>query len=163
ALIASIEKSLKKAEENGDEPDLKEAINKLILRDLLEQQEEEEVSNRVQLMTLHAAKGLEFPHVFIMGMEEELLPHRNSIETGDIEEERRLAYVGLTRAQRTLSFTMAAKRKQYGDMSSTTPSRFLEELPKELLEWEGRKEDHNPERAKERGQSALAGLKGLFG
>lgn len=161
-LITSIATSIKKAEENEEEGDLETAINKLILRDLLEQHEEEEEQNKVQLMTLHAAKGLEFPHVFIMGMEEELLPHRNSIETGDIEEERRLAYVGITRAKRTLTFTLAARRKQYGDISETTPSRFLDELPKESLEWEGRAGDRNPEKEKEKAHEALAGLKGLF-
>lgn len=161
-LITSIATSIKKAEENNEEGDLETAINKLILRDLLEQHEEDEENNKVQLMTLHAAKGLEFPHVFIMGMEEELLPHRNSIETGDIEEERRLAYVGITRAQRTLTFTLAARRKQYGEVCETTPSRFLNELPEENLEWEGRPGDHDPEKEKVRAHEALAGLKGLF-
>src|SRR5690606_30021359 len=122
-----------------------------------------EETNRVQLMTLHAAKGLEFPYVYIMGMEEELLPHRNSIESGDISEERRLAYVGITRAKRQLSFTLAAKRKQYGEMSKTTPSRFLDELPPDLLEWEGRQQDYSPEKEQAKGASALAGLKEMFG
>ena len=162
-LMTSLDSSMQRAREEGDDGDLESAINKLILRDLLEQQEEEEASNRVQLMTLHAAKGLEFPHVYIMGMEEELLPHRNSIENDDIEEERRLAYVGITRAKRQLTFTLAARRKQYGEMSETRPSRFLEELPEALLEWEGREQDQNPEKALARGQNALAGLKDLFG
>lgn len=161
-LISSIATSIQKAEENDEDGDLETAINKLILRDLLEQQEEEEETNRVQLMTLHAAKGLEFPHVFIMGMEEELLPHRNSIESDDIEEERRLTYVGITRAQRTLYFTLAARRKQYGDVCETTPSRFLKELPEEHLEWEGRAGDHDPEKEVARAHEALAGLKGMF-
>jgi len=161
-LIASIEKSLLKAREEGDDEDLEAAINKLILRDLLERQEEEEESNRVQLMTLHAAKGLEFPCVFVMGMEEELLPHRNSIESGDIEEERRLAYVGITRAQRLLTFTLAKQRKQYGEVLQTTPSRFLDELPAELLEWDGRPSDMTPEKSEARGKETLSRLKSLF-
>ncbi len=161
-LLASLENSMQKAQEQGDEADLESAINKLILRDMLEQQEEQEEGNRVQLMTLHAAKGLEFPFVFIMGMEEELLPHRNSIESGDIEEERRLAYVGITRAQRTLVFTLAAQRKQYGEMMKPTPSRFLDELPQELLEWEGRVGDSTPEKAEATARSALAGLRNLL-
>ncbi|HEY0962928.1 MAG TPA: DNA helicase Rep [Pseudomonadales bacterium] len=161
-LTSSIEKSIAKAKENGDDEGLEAAINKLILRDMLEQQEQEEETNRVQLMTLHAAKGLEFPFVFVMGMEEELLPHRNSIETGDIEEERRLAYVGITRAQRQLTFTLARQRKQYGEMLETTPSRFLDELPPDLLEWEGRPSDMTPEKAEVKGKEALARLKSLF-
>ena len=128
----------------------------------LEQQEQEEESNRVQLMTLHAAKGLEFPVVFIMGMEEELLPHRNSIEGGNIEEERRLAYVGITRARHLLTFTMARQRKQYGDISETSPSRFLEELPQDLLQWDGRVSDQTPEKAEARGKDALARMKSLL-
>ena len=96
--------------------ELEEAISRLILRDLLEQQEEEDASlDNVQMMTMHASKGLEFPHVFIIGMEENLLPHRASVEDGNIEEERRLAYVGITRAQQTLAMTMAAKRRQFGE------------------------------------------------
>ncbi|MDP1931729.1 MAG: DNA helicase Rep [Gammaproteobacteria bacterium] len=161
-LIESLQKSLAKSEEDDGDSDIESAINKLILRDLLERQEEEDINNQVQLMTLHAAKGLEFPYVFIMGMEEELLPHRNSIESNDIDEERRLAYVGITRAQKGLTFTLARKRKQYGETVSTTPSRFLDELPQDLLDWEGRG-DSTPEQKQEKAAAAIAGLKDLFG
>jgi ATP-dependent DNA helicase Rep len=112
-------------------------------------------------MTLHADNGLEFPWVFIMGMEEELLPHRNSIESGDIEEERRLAYVGITRARRGLVFTLTKKRKQFGEIIPSTPSRFLDEIPQEYLEWEGRG-DSTPEQKKQKGLDALAGLRALL-
>ena len=84
-------------------------------------------------MTLHASKGLEFPFVFMMGLEEELLPHRNSIDEGNIEEERRLMYVGITRAQVGLYLTLAAIRSQYGEKVEITPSRFLDELPRGLI------------------------------
>jgi len=167
-LVESLAKSLRKAAEDAGNDELSEAdnieaaINKLILRDLLERQEDDAVENQVQLMTLHAAKGLEFPWVFIMGMEEELLPHRNSIENDDIEEERRLAYVGITRAQRGLVFTLTKKRKQFGEVISCTPSRFLEELPQDNLQWEGRG-DSTPEQKKQKGLDALAGLRELLG
>ncbi|MEY3666966.1 MAG: hypothetical protein RL572_506, partial [Pseudomonadota bacterium] len=162
-LLEQLQKSLNKAGEDDDEAeeDIEAAINKLILRDLLERQEEEDINNQVQLMTLHAAKGLEFPYVYIMGMEEDLLPHRTSVENDDIEEERRLAYVGITRAQKGLAFTLARKRKQFGEVITTTPSRFLDELPQDLLDWEGRSES-TPEQKKEKGSAALASLMGMF-
>ena len=164
-LIESLAKSMNNAEADptkDEEANIEAAINKLILRDLLERQEEEGVDNQVQLMTLHAAKGLEFPWVFIMGMEEELLPHRNSIENDDIEEERRLAYVGVTRAQRGLIFTLTKKRKQFGEVIPSTPSRFLDELPQDNLQWEGRG-DSTPEQKRQRGEDTLAGLRELLG
>ena len=135
--------SLKSMLERGDDDEesdlqIQDAIGKLVLRDILDRQEQEDETDAVQLMTLHASKGLEFPHVFIMGLEEELLPHRNSIENGDIEEERRLMYVGITRAQRTLALTFAARRKQFGEIIDCTPSRFLDELPADDVSWEGR-------------------------
>lgn len=141
---------------------LQDAISKLILRDLLERQEEAEDSDRVQLLTLHAAKGLEFPHVFIMGWEEELLPHRNSIESNQIEEERRLAYVGITRAQRTLTLTLANKRKQYGQVNECTPSRFIEELPAEDLQREGGGHELSPEKQQQKVSDTLRSLQSLF-
>jgi ATP-dependent DNA helicase Rep len=141
---------------------LEEAISRLILRDLLEQQDEEEKGpDSVQLMTLHAAKGLEFPHVYIIGMEENLLPHRVSVEEDNIEEERRLAYVGITRARETLSMTMASKRRQFGETLNCEPSRFIAELPQDDLVWQGGGED-SEEANEERAQETLAGLKGLF-
>jgi DNA helicase-2/ATP-dependent DNA helicase PcrA len=89
---------------------------------------------RVALMTLHAAKGLEFSYVFIVGMEENLLPHSRSIREGTVEEERRLCYVGLTRAKERLYLTFTAQRSLYGSLLFNSPSRFVWELPREELE-----------------------------
>jgi ATP-dependent DNA helicase Rep len=145
-----------------DQVPLDEAISRLVLRDLMEQQEEEDASDdSVQLMTLHASKGLEFPHVFIIGMEEKLLPHRVSVEEGNVDEERRLAYVGITRARQTLCMTLAKKRRQFGDTIKCEPSRFLEELPASDLQWQGGEEE-DQEANEERGMETLASLKSLF-
>jgi len=122
-LISSLQSSLEKAVAKNDNADMGDAVARLVLMDLLERQEEEDETDRVQMMTLHSAKGLEFPHVFLMGMEEELLPHRNAVDEGNVEEERRLAYVGITRAKRTLAITLARKRKQYGELVECSPSR----------------------------------------
>ena len=160
-LVDSISKMMEKAEEEGDELTIEDAVGKLVLRDMLEQRSEEEELDQVQLMTLHASKGLEFPHVYIMGMEEELMPHRNSIEADTIEEERRLMYVGITRAKRTLTLTYAGKRRQYGETSNTTHSRFLDELPTDDIIWEGRTEV-SAEQQKQRGQETLNSLKNML-
>jgi DNA helicase II / ATP-dependent DNA helicase PcrA len=88
----------------------------------------------VTLMTLHNAKGLEFPIVFIIGMEEGIFPHSRTIEEGNVEEERRLCYVGLTRAMRDLTLTMARRRNSFGAQSYGVRSRFLDEIPRELTD-----------------------------
>jgi ATP-dependent DNA helicase Rep len=120
-----------------EEPMLLPAIvTRLTLRDMMERGEDEDDADQVQLMTLHASKGLEFPYVFLIGMEEGLLPHQTSMDEGNVEEERRLAYVGITRAQRELIFTYAKERRQYGEVSRTEASRFLHELPQDDLSWE---------------------------
>ncbi|MCJ0974727.1 DNA helicase Rep [Pseudomonas sp. PS1] len=159
-LIDALKNTLEK-DEDGDMT-IEEAIAKLVLRDMLErQQEEEEGAEGVQMMTLHASKGLEFPYVFIMGVEEEILPHRSSIEADTIEEERRLAYVGITRARQNLAMTFAAKRKQYGEIIECMPSRFLDELPQEDLQWEGQ-EDAPAEVKTARGNDALAAMRAML-
>lgn len=137
-LYTSIQSLINRAED-VDERNIESVIRKLVLLDLLEQQQEEEDIDKVNLMTLHAAKGLEFPYVYIMGLEEELLPHRNSIAADTIEEERRLMYVGITRAKQGLTLMLAEQRRAGGQMRQTTPSRFLDELPEEELEWSGKK------------------------
>ncbi|MET0010303.1 MAG: DNA helicase Rep [Candidatus Thiodiazotropha sp. 6PLUC4] len=153
-----------KALQNGElqEKSLSEMVNHLTLMDMLERQDDEEQKDQVHLMTLHAAKGLEFPHVFLVGMEEELLPHRSSIEENNIEEERRLAYVGITRAQRTLTMTYASKRKRFGEMIASEPSRFLQELPEDDLLWEGRGSKLSKEEKQARGSAHLANLKSML-
>jgi len=104
---------------------------------LLSEADEAQGSNdaRVWMMTMHAAKGLEFPLVVIAGLEEGLFPHsRSSEDEEEIEEERRLCYVGMTRAQSQLVLTSAARRRVFGEYQSTEPSRFLDEIPTELVE-----------------------------
>ncbi len=168
-LIDQLEKSLNRDPEDADDSTATEtdgveaAISRLVLRDILEQQAEEDDSDRVQLLTMHASKGLEFPHVYLMGLEEDLLPHRNAIEMGTVEEERRLAYVGITRARRTLTLTLARQRKAYGELMDCQPSRFLDELPADDLEWEGRADKEDPEKKQARGKDAIAGLRSLLG
>lgn len=163
-LVESLQKTLAKKSDDDEEEDarIEDAIAKLVLRDLLERQEEEDLGDQVQLMTLHASKGLEFPHVYMVGMEEDLLPHRNSIEDNNIEEERRLTYVGITRAQKTLTLTLAGKRKQFGEVSDTTPSRFLDELPKEDIEQEGFGEQHSPEKNLAKAEETITSLLNMF-
>lgn len=140
---------------------LADIVNKLILIDILEQNDENSDAN-LQLMTLHASKGLEFPFIYLVGMEEELLPHRECLNDELIEEERRLAYVGITRAQKTLTLTYARQRRRQGELKDCTPSRFLDELPEEHLEWFGKKGEGNEERSKMIASSHLEGLKHLL-
>ncbi len=90
-------------------------------------------TDRVQLMTFHSAKGLEFPACFLIALEDRILPHERSVGTAGIEEERRLLYVGLTRARKYLTLSMSRTRMQMGTIQNTTPSRFLLEIPKTLL------------------------------
>ncbi len=142
--------------------DLTAMVAKMSLMDILERQNEEEDGDHVRMMTLHASKGLEFPHVFLAGMEEELLPHRVSIEEDNIEEERRLAYVGITRAQRTLTMTLASRRRRAGELVRCEPSRFLAELPEDDLAWEGKGIELPEEERQQRGRAHLANLKGLL-
>ncbi|HAT1793928.1 TPA: UvrD-helicase domain-containing protein [Legionella pneumophila] len=143
------------------EQSLMDVVNKLILIDILEQSDESS-SDVVQLMTLHASKGLEFPFVYLVGMEEELLPHRVSIDDDQIEEERRLAYVGITRAQKGLCFTLAKQRRRAGELQDCVPSRFLDELPQESLEWFGKGGERCEEQSKKLAKSHLEGLKNLL-
>ena len=148
-------------EESGEGKSLADVVARIMLLDILDRQEEENSGDRVSLMTLHAAKGLEFPYVYLVGMEENLLPHQTSIAENAIEEERRLAYVGITRAQRQLTLSYCTHRKKYGEMTDCKPSRFLDELPLEDLEWN----DRNPateEVKHERGMATLAHLKNLL-
>jgi superfamily I DNA/RNA helicase len=93
-------------------------------------------ADRVTLMTLHAAKGLEFPVVFIVGCEEGLLPYQHGEETPDLEEERRLFYVGMTRAQQKLILTYAKSRYLFGQQQNNPPSRFVEDIEQALKEIE---------------------------
>lgn len=111
-----------------------EAVQKMILIDMLEQQDAKKEG--VNLLTLHAAKGLEFPHVYIVGIEENILPHKKSMHPEGLEEERRLFYVGMTRAEETLTLSFNQYSSQnFVEKTPSEPSRFLQELPAEIS-WE---------------------------
>ena len=142
---------------------LRELLAHISLMDMLDRQEGETDPDAVTLMTLHAAKGLEFRHVYLVGFEESLLPHRNSTTEAAIEEERRLAYVGITRAMSTLVLCHAARRKRYGEVLECEPSRFLSELPADDMRWEGRDDGRSPEERRAHGRARLADLRRLLG
>ena len=116
----------KKSDDDGKT--LAEIVQTMALMSLLERRDQEDGYDAVQLSTLHAAKGLEFGHVFLVGIEEGILPHRESQEPDKLEEERRLMYVGITRAQRSLHITWCEKRRQGKDLVPCEPSRFIEEM-----------------------------------
>ncbi len=120
----------------ADGRDLLELTQMIALITMLEG-EDGETADAVRLSTLHAAKGLEFPHVFLVGLEEGILPHRETVAAGNVDEERRLFYVGLTRAERSLHLSFCRKRKRAGEWAGCEPSRFLAELAQEDLRYAG--------------------------
>ncbi|OOF24722.1 ATP-dependent DNA helicase Rep [Salinivibrio proteolyticus] len=155
------------ADLEGDNPDnversLREVVQRLTLRDMMERGEDDDDADQVQLMTLHASKGLEFPYVYMIGMEEGLLPHQSSIDEDNIDEERRLAYVGITRAQKALTFVVCKERRQFGELIKPQHSRFLDELPFEDVEWETNKKPVSQQERMEKGQAAIANLKAML-
>ena len=146
-----------------EEPmNLVQVVNRLTLRDMLERGEDDDEADQVQLMTLHASKGLEFPHVFLIGMEEGILPHQTSLDENNVEEERRLAYVGITRAQQTLTFSLCKERRQYGEITKPEPSRFLLELPQDDLVWENEKPQMTEEQKVEKTSANIANLMAML-
>ncbi len=151
---------LSRLRDDRPEDGLVDLMGRLSLLTSLDQDKEPE--QEVRLMTLHGSKGLEFPHVFMAGVEEDLLPHRNSLEESGEEEERRLMYVGLTRARESLTLSYARRRRRYGELVKCEPSRFLDELPPELVEWRGEDVERDNERSKERASTHLDKLREMF-
>jgi DNA helicase-2/ATP-dependent DNA helicase PcrA len=125
-------------EKEGSELELNDFLDRVSLSSDLDSFNEK--TDQVALMTLHSAKGLEFPVTFIIGLEENLLPHFNSARDGEIEEERRLLYVGLTRAKEKIYLTSSARRLVFGKEETPAPSRFLTEIPDEFIKWNVHKE-----------------------
>ena len=125
---------------------------------------EGEDSGKVTLMTLHTAKGLEYPVVFLTGMEQGTFPHSRSLEdAGELAEERRLAYVGITRAKKRLYVTRAAVRAQWGQANEMMPSQFLDEIPDDLIDWKRRETGVERMRAQWAGSGGDGGFGGGFG
>ena len=127
------------------------------LLSMLDKNEAEQ--DAVQLATLHAAKGLEFRHVFLVGVEEGLLPHRDSLDAVKLEEERRLMYVGITRAQASLTVTWCERRKQGRDWMAREPSRFIAEMGENAV---STAEQRNRVPDTDTARSRLAALKERF-
>jgi len=146
----------KKGEE--DDKNLLQLTQTIALITLLEGREEEE-PNMVRLSTLHAAKGLEFGHVFLVGVEENILPHRDAVDEGRLEEERRLMYVGVTRAKKSLTLSYCARRKRARESVACEPSRFIDELGDDVRQ----PEKPSTADAKASGSDRLAALKAMLG
>lgn len=160
--LETLGEELPEGSEEAGKGNLSQVVSQIILRDILDRQAQDKEQDQVSLMTLHASKGLEFNYVAIVGLEEEILPHRTSIEEDSIEEERRLFYVGITRAMKNLTLSFAAKRRRYGETIQCEPSRFLEELPKDELLWEGGQSQASPEQQQMNKQAHLAAMRSML-
>jgi ATP-dependent DNA helicase Rep len=147
----------------ADSKNLLELTQMVALITMLEGRDDER-PDAVRLSTLHAAKGLEFAHVFLVGVEEGLLPHREAIDAGNVDEERRLMYVGLTRAQQSLQLSYCTTRKRAGEKADCAPSRFIAELAQEDLRYADRAlSSDEAAQAKQSGNARLAALKAMLG
>ncbi|MHB1057073.1 MAG: UvrD-helicase domain-containing protein [Rhodanobacter sp.] len=129
---------------------------------LLSHADRDEPGNAVRMMTLHSAKGLEFRFVFIVGCEDGTLPHEGAIDEGRIDEERRLMYVGITRAKEWLTLSWCAQTKRYGEVHRNQPSRFLHELPQDDLHWQGKDPEADKEVTRETAESHMARIKAML-
>ncbi|MBA4373222.1 MAG: ATP-dependent DNA helicase Rep [Thermodesulfovibrio sp.] len=144
-------------------PSLHGFLEAMALTDLLEAKEEKG-GRGVTLISFHSSKGLEFPVVFIVGTEEDILPHRKSADTDEgLEEERRLFYVGITRARNELYITYADHRTKYGKEAAAAPSRFLDEIPAEVIKKLDRFEELGPEEEKVYAEKFFANIKAILG
>ena len=152
---------VKRMSEKDETRTLQDIVANMALMGILEKNEDEQNFDQVSLMTLHASKGLEFPYVYIVGLEEDLLPHKVSLEQGTIEEERRLFYVGITRARRELILSYARQRQHFGELIHCEASRFLDELDQDHLDWQD-KEAQSPEEELETGRANIAALKAML-
>ncbi len=148
--------------DDGTPVGLADVVRRLSLLDFANQSEKD-VENQVHLLTLHAAKGLEFNHVFLVGMEEGLLPHHACLDDERIEEERRLLYVGITRARKSLALTYARKRRRGGEESDSTPSRFLDELPRAEIDWPATTGQRDKAAAANENKAQVAALRAMLG
>ena len=148
-----------KRKAEADEKSLIAMVQTVALINMLEGKDQE--PDAVSLSTLHAAKGLEFPHVFIIGAEEGILPFRDS-DDKQIEEERRLMYVGITRAERSLQISYCNRRKRGKDWLACEPSRFLEEMPTDELVYAGGHAEAVSNVTKDEGMDKLARLKAML-
>ncbi len=168
----------------GEAKTLGELVARLSLLGMLEKEGEDLSGDQVALMTVHAAKGLEFDHVYVVGMEEGLMPHRTSLEKYEaaalasktkgkqdqpepppaeaVEEDRRLAYVAITRACKSLTFTFAEKRRRGGEILTCEPSRFLSELPPDDLHWETPQAETDPATVIDRAETYLSNLRSML-
>lgn len=144
---------------DADDKNLIELTQTIALITLLENRSEDEI-DAVRLSTIHAAKGLEFGHVFLVGAEEDILPHRESVENGTLEEERRLMYVAITRAQRSLTISYCKRRKRAGELQSCEPSRFIAEIANEDIRQSGL--DSDPVEQRQQGNARLANIKAML-
>jgi ATP-dependent DNA helicase Rep len=151
------------ARQDDEDKSLSGLVARLTLAGILDRGNEDNPGDLVALMTLHAVKGLEFPHVFIVGMEEGLLPHHQSQSDSGVEEERRLAYVGITRARQTLTFSFVERRKRGGEVIACEPSRFLKELPPDDLRWEEPDREPDPQAMLGRAEVYLSNLRNMLG
>lgn len=131
---------------------------------LAEREKDDDIEGKkgVCLITLHAAKGLEFPHVYLIGLEEGILPHKRSIEEGTRDEERRLLYVGITRAKKTLTLSYCYTRKRYGDPLPCYPSSFIKELDREHVEEASYQDWLNKPASEDQAQSAFAKMREML-
>ncbi|TAL71355.1 MAG: ATP-dependent DNA helicase Rep [Rhodanobacter sp.] len=129
---------------------------------LLSHADRDDPGNAVRLMTLHAAKGLEFRFVFIAGCEEGALPSEGALDEGRLDEERRLMYVGITRAKELLTLSWAAKSRHYGEIVANQPSRFLAELPQADLHWQGKDPEADQATTRETAQSHMARIRAML-